>query len=157
DQLPILFSAVDLSGKPAAVAAYLMQFSQSGLNDFGASLRFGSGGVNELLQRNQRLHVSSLGQHLLVDTCWRSPELALGVKWILYLTGGFLLAAPLHFARPALSGLERPLQVRGFHVVREVLFAPAFLLAVLLLSEPFLTQGGQKTDGRLQLRLPMAG
>ena len=156
-QLPVLFSAVELSGKPAAVAAYLMQFSQTGLNDLGASMRFGSGGLNELLQRNQRLHFSALGQHLMVDTSWRSPELALYAKWFLYLTGGFLLAAALHFARPTVSGLERPLQVRGFHVVREVLFAPAFLLAVLLLSEPFLTQENQKTEGRLQLRLPMAG
>ena len=33
--------------------------------------------------------------------------------------GGFFLAAALHFARPAVSALERPLQVRGFHLARE--------------------------------------
>ena len=52
-QLPVLFAAVQLSGKPAQVAAYLMNFSRTGLKDLGASLRFGAGGVNELLRRNQ--------------------------------------------------------------------------------------------------------
>ena len=61
-QLPVLFAAVQLSGKPAQVAAYLMNFSQTGLKDLGASLRFGAGGVNELLQRNQRLHSSGFRQ-----------------------------------------------------------------------------------------------
>src|SRR5262249_11495412 len=57
-QLPILFSAVTISAKPAAVAKYLMTFSQTGLKDLGTSLRFGTGGVNELLKRNQRLYLS---------------------------------------------------------------------------------------------------
>ena len=61
--LPVLFAAVQLSGQPAQVAGYLMNFSQTGLNDLGASLRFGAGGVKELLRRNQRLHSSSfIGQ-----------------------------------------------------------------------------------------------
>ena len=33
EQLPVLFAAVQLSGKPAAVAKYLAKFSQSGLED----------------------------------------------------------------------------------------------------------------------------
>jgi hypothetical protein len=40
--------------------------------------------------------------------------------------------------------LERPLQVRGFHLAREFLFSLGFLLVVLLLSEPFLAQETQK-------------
>src|SRR5882762_4935437 len=53
--LPVLFSAIVLSGQPAAVARYVSNFSQTGLKDLGASLRFGAGGLNEILQRNQRL------------------------------------------------------------------------------------------------------
>ena len=34
-QLPVLFAAVQLSGKPAQVAAYLMNFSQTGAQRFG--------------------------------------------------------------------------------------------------------------------------
>src|SRR5205814_3026516 len=59
-QVPQLFSGVELSGKPAQVARYLMNYSESGLKDLGSSLRFGAGGVNELLRRNQRLYHSEL-------------------------------------------------------------------------------------------------
>jgi hypothetical protein len=168
-QLPVVFAAVQLSGKPAQVAAYLMNFSQTGMKDLGASLRFGTGGVNELLQRNRRLHSSGFGQRVAgrallgaicsfgEDLCWRTPRLGLTMKWLLYLAAGFLLAMALHFARPAASVLERPLQVRGFHVAREILFALGFLLVVLLLSEPFLAQESQRVEFPFRLRLPTVG
>ena len=47
--------------------------------------------------------------------------------------------------------------MRGFHLLRELLFALGFLLVVLLLSEPFLAQEGQKESFSLRLHLPMAG
>ena len=169
--LPVLFAAVQLSGKPAQVASYLMSFSRTGMKDLGASLRFGAGGVNELLQRNLRLHdsrffpqaqapaQSPFGAILSAasEFCWRTPRLGLTMKWLLYLAGGFLLAAAVHFARPAASELERPLQVRGFHMAREFLFALGFLVVVLLLSEPFLAQDSQKVEFPFRLRLPMVG
>src|SRR5439155_26159766 len=55
EQLPVLFSAVVLSGKPEAVAGYLTEFSRTGMTDLGLSLRFGSGGVQELLRRHARI------------------------------------------------------------------------------------------------------
>jgi hypothetical protein len=155
-QLAALFAAVELSGKPLAVARYLMNFSETGLKDLGASLRFGSGGVNALLLRNQRLHVSGMRQQVTkydpfgaffywtADYCWLMPWPALIFKWLLFLAAGYFIATALHFARPAVSALEQPLQVRGFHVAREVLFALGFLLVVLLLSEPFLSQDSQR-------------
>ena len=139
-QLPVLFAAVQLTGQPDQVAAYLMRFSQTGLKDLGASLRFGAGGVSELLRRNQRLHSSGFRERMAgaapfravaafaSDLSWRSPRLSFMMKWLLYLAAGFLLAAALHFARPTASALERPLQVRGFHVAREMLFALGFLV-----------------------------
>lgn len=156
-QLPVLFSAVHLSGNPAAVVQYLMSFSQTGLKDLGSSLRSGVGGVNELLRRNQRLHTSVFARNLGLDYCLQIPWLALTVKWSLYLLSGFLMAAAWRFAGSPASELERPLQVRGFHVAREVLFALGFLLVVLLLSEPFLAQESQRVDFPFRLRLPMAG
>ncbi len=145
-QLPVLFSAVALSGKPAAVAKYVAHFDKTGLTDLGYSLRFGAGGVNELLARDQLLYRTGSRRHLGVDWSLRLPWLAFALKWLAYLSSGFLLAASLHFARPAVSSLEQPLQVRGFHVVRESLFALGFLLVVLLLSEPFLAQDTRKEE-----------
>jgi len=156
-QLPVLFSAVVLSGKPAAAAGYLANFGQTGLTDLGSSLRFGAGGVNELLQRDQRLYRAGFHRHLVLGLSFRVPKLALAMKWLAYLLSGFFLAAALHFARPAVSYLERPLQVRGFHVVREILFALGFLLVVLLLSEPFLAQESQKEGFSFRLHVPTTG
>jgi hypothetical protein len=169
ERLPVVFCAVYLSGTPDKVAKYALRFGQTGLPDLGASLRYGPGGVKELLNRNQRV-VDSRFQRLLsqpapmrafvgftLDYCWLAPWFALAAKWLLYLIGGFLFAAAAHYARPAVSLLEQPLQVRGFHVAREVLFALGFLLVVLLLSEPFLSQDSQKMDFPFRLRLPTVG
>jgi hypothetical protein len=169
DQMPVLFSAVELSGEPDKVASYVANFSETGLKDLGASLRSGSAGVNELLRRNQRLYVSDTRRQVAMynpfgafydwaaDYCWRAPGFALILKWLLFLAAGYFIATALHFARPAVSALEQPLQVSGFHVAREVLFGLGFLLVVLLLSEPFLSQGSQKVEMPFRVRLPMVG
>ncbi len=62
-----------------------------------------------------------------------------------------------HFAWPAITPLERPLQVRGFHIFREILFALGFLLVVLLVSEPFLAQISQTVELPFRLRLTIPG
>ncbi len=164
--LPVLYTAVQLSGNPAGVATYLMTFSHTGLQDLGATFQFGSGAVKELLQRNQRLYFSRFrleagGEGSFVNFassyCWQMPWFSLSMKWFFYLLAGFFLAAALHFARPAIPVLERPLQVRGFHVAREVLFALGFLLVVLLLSEPFIAQESQRVEFPFRLSLPTTG
>jgi hypothetical protein len=167
-KLPTLFAAVELSQKPAEVAAYLNDFSQTGLKDIGASLHYGQGGLDELLRRHQRLYNSPSRQEWAAsgpialfyraasDYALRAPWFALMVKWFFYISGGFLLAMAGHFAWPRPSEIEEPLRVRGFHLARELLFALGFLLVVLLLSEPFLAQESQKAEFAFRLRLPSA-
>ena len=167
--LPVLFSAVELSGNPSGVANYLMQFSRSGWKDLALTLHFGAGGLKELLSRRQPVYSSSLRDDVVgydpfatffyasLDYCWTTPWVALSLKWCFYLAGGFLIAMAWHFARPPVPALELPLQVPGFHLARELLFALGFLLVLLLLSEPFLAQESQKVDLPFRLRLPMVG
>lgn len=169
EQLPVLFAAVQLSGQPAAVAHYLVKFKQTGLADLAASLDSGAGGVNELLRSDRRIYRSDLVRRVMTvkplgdlrrfaaDYSFQQPWLALAAKWLAYLLGGFFLAAAAHAARPAVSPLERPLRVRGFHVFREFLFSLGFLFVVLLLSEPFLAQENQKGNFPFQLHLPTVG
>jgi hypothetical protein len=164
-----IFSAVELSGEPRQIAVYLNNYPKTGVADVSAGLRAGSGGVTELVRRNERLYDSDLRRPVAawgpfqairdfaVDYCWRMPEFSLILKWLLYLAAGFLLAASLHFARPETSALEQPLQVRGFHMAREFLFALGFLLVVLVLTEPFLAQDSQKMALPIQLHLSMPG
>lgn len=168
DGVPEVYAAVGLTGDAAGVAKYLTTFSETGLNDLRWSLGCGAGGVSELLKRNQQLchsgfcervaGLASSGESfaLVPDYSRSAPRLALALKWLLYLLGGFLLAAALHFAR-RVTPLEKPLEVRGIHLAREFLFALGFLLVVLLLSEPFLAQGNQKGESSFRLRLPMVG
>jgi hypothetical protein len=168
-QLPVLFSAVQLSGNPAGVAEYVTDFSRTGMKDLGTSLAYGEGGVKELLRRNQQLYASNLQQsyarssvigsiyNFAAGYCLQAPRMMLVVKCILLFAGGMFLAGALHFAGRGVSFLEEPLQVRGIHFAREVLFALGFLLIVLTLSEPFLTQDSQKAPPSLRLQLPLTG
>jgi hypothetical protein len=168
EALPVVYAAVCLSGNAAGVAAYLTNFSETGLNDLRYALRFGAGGVNELVQRNQQLCNAAFCERVAaftapgkslafaLDHSPKTPRLALLQKWSLYLLGGFFVAAAFHFAR-RVTTLERPLEVRGFHLARETLFALGFLVVVLLLSEPFLAQGSQKELSPFRLRLPTVG
>jgi hypothetical protein len=167
--LPVLFSAVELSGQGAPVVHYLTEFSQTGMKDLEAGLRFGEGGLSELLRRSQRLSNSRLADETAgigvarawvdfgADYALHRPWLSLGTKWLLYLGSGFWLALGLRQAKRAASVLERPLQVRGLHVARETLFALGFLVVVLLLSEPFLAQESQRMDMPFRVRLPTVG
>ena len=169
DQLPVLFSAVELSGDPKAVAQYLKTFHETGYKDLTTSLHYGAGGVRELLRSNRRIYTPEWRQSVarnepfasLVSLgavwCWRIPVFALILKWFLYFAGGFLVAMALHVGRAPATTLEAPLQVRGFHVAREILFALGFLLVVLLVSEPFLAQESTTTAKPFRLRIPMAG
>jgi len=169
DQLPALFSAVELSGNPKAVVQYLNSFHDTGLKDLAAALPFNAGGVRALLQSNHRLYTSNARQtasefepfasfvSLAANYCWRTPAFALILKWLLYFSGGFLLAMAAHLGKPAVSVLEAPLQVRGIHIAREILFALGFLLVVLFLSEPFLAPEGPAAALPFRLRIPTSG
>lgn len=168
-QLPVLFAAVQLSGDPAGVAKYLANFNRTGMNDLKTSLWFGEGGLKEFLRRDQQLNVPSgqqsytsggpVGAFYDFAAGWslRSPGPALAVKWILLFAAGMFAAGALHFARPAVSFLEEPLQVRGIHFAREILFALGFLLVVLVFSEPFLAQDSQRAPPLPRLQLPTMG
>lgn len=169
NRVPVLFAAVVLSGDPGGVARYVETFSQSGLSDLGLCLRAGQGGVDELLQRNVRLHRSETLERMAglpvlgmisrgaANLALRSPRAAEALRWTCFFAAGLLFALALHLARAPVSELERPLQVRGFHLARETLFALGFLLVVLLLSEPFLAQESQKADFHFRWRLPVVG
>lgn len=166
-QLPVLFSAVEASKNPEAVARYLSTFGETGLTDLATSERYGVGAVNELLSRQQRFYTSNLRQAVVgyvpfgafsratSDYALRDPHFALILKWFFYLCGGFFLAMAVPMRRP--EGADSPSVGRGVRVTRNTLFASGFLLVVLLLSEPFLAQDAQKGEVPFRLRLPSVG
>lgn len=167
--VPILFAATELSGDPKALVHYVKTYPATGMKDIAGSLQYGSGGMKELLQSDRRLFTSHWRQlaaeydpfatvlSSMSDYCWRMAQFALIIKWLLYLAAGFLLALAMHFGRPPVTTLELPLQVRGFHVAREFLFALGFLLVVLIVSEPFLAQESMAKATPFRLRIPTVG
>ena len=169
DQLPVLYTAVELSQQPAEVARYLTDFGQTGLLDLAACERSGAGGVRELLHRHQRLYVSSVRHnpvaHAPLDSFFRAasdyalrvPQIALMLKWFFYLSGGFFIALALQLARPRSWQMEQPAQPCGLPLTRELLFASGVLFVVLLLSEPFLAQEPQRGNFSFRLRLASLG
>ena len=170
EQMPVLFAAVRLSGEPARVATYAMNFSQTGLADLGASLRFGIGRREGALAAQPapaplrprrhplgacpvRCGIRRRGLPVLADA-----EARVGGEVAAVLAGGLFAGCGAAFCAPgAPDPVERPLQVRGVHVARETLFALGFLLVVLLLSEPFLAQESQRVEFPLRLHLPTVG
>ena len=86
-------------------------FSQHGLDNLGRSLRFGAGGLDELLRRRQLMYDSKIREGITAfapaqyfsraatDYALRVPWFALTVKWFFYLSAGFLMAAAVHVAR----------------------------------------------------------
>jgi hypothetical protein len=169
NELPVLFAATELSGEPKAVAEYVKNFPDSGFKDLATTLAFGVGGMQQLMHDNERIYNTGGRQwasehdpfapvlNLMADYSWRMPMFALILKWLFYLGAGFLLALALHFGRRPALKLEEPLQVRGFHVAREILFASGFLLIVLLVSEPFLAPESTGTAPPFRLRIPTVG
>jgi hypothetical protein len=167
-EMPVLFCAVRLSARPASVVRYLMTSGQSGLKDLRGAFRFGAGGLNELLDRHQRLYRPQWRQRIVqyepfrafylfvLDYCLRHPWLALVLKGLCYLADGFCIIAALHFAKDV-PRLEEPFVDHGLRVGRQILFALGFLLVVLLASEPFLSQASQKVDLPFRVHLPMVG
>ena len=117
------------------MADYALNFSQTGLSDLAESLRYGAGGVDELLRRGQQLYTSGWRQRaanlaplgmfygVAADYALRMPAVALAVKWFLYVSSGFYVAMALHFTRPARWDLEQPLAARGVRFWCEILFA----------------------------------
>lgn len=153
-RLPLVFSAAHLSGQPGAITKYLMTYGATGFNDLGESLKHGAGGVRELVRRNERLYISSMPQLLAVDLAWHSHPVALGIRWGMLLLGGVLVAAAFHYGH-RVPDLEEALQVRGFHLAKELLFGVGFLAVVLVITEPYLSQESQKLEFPFRLSLPL--
>lgn len=169
DRWPLWFAAVQLSGQPAAVAAYVTQFPETGLRDLTTCLWQGENGLRQLTRTSQRLYPANRLQQVLAKTLfgwlyaqaaesYRShPWLVLIDKWLCFLAAGFCLATSWQGYRQAGVRPEQPLQIERVHLVRNGLFSAGFLLVVLLLSEPYLAQDPPVGATAFRLHLPMAG
>jgi hypothetical protein len=167
EQLPVLFASVHLSGRPAAVAEYLMRFGETGFNDLSYSLRGGRGGVMELLDRQLRIYYPGMRERVVmydpfgaffygtVDLSRSAPSVALGLKYLFFLAGGFLMARSVKYWREP-SELTEAMTVKPIQMARQGLFAVCFVFLAILVWEPFLAQGSQLMQLPMRLQITFA-
>ena len=160
--IPMLFAAAQLSGNPAGVSDYVAKFPEYRLRRSRRQVAnmepeawngwwpAGNDIIVPISNGTWRRTIR-LGRFTFLGRVWqsRNSPAAFALKWLLYLLAGFFLALALRFAMPP---IEPALRVRGFHFARAFLFSVGFLLAVFLLSEPFLAQESREGE-HFSLRL----
>ena len=166
-ELPVLYSAIHLSGSPASLARYVLRFGDASIHDLRFSLMKGKGALSELLERQTPIHHARLRETVLlsvpispaftpfVKISRRAPVLSLVFKYDLLLIGAFLLGLAMKYVAPV-SPEEIPQQKRLISTP-QVVFALCFLGMAVLVTEPSLLQANPKTRSPLRWQFPMAG
>jgi hypothetical protein len=150
DELPLIYTAALFSNSADGVAAFLLRFGRTGVEDLRLALGYGQGAVRQLLQRQVPVNRDTgptLGAAAEFGLVY--PKAALGVKYLGFLLGAFCLFRGLEFLfmlRTALAGLPR--------MSSGVL---ALLTAGLLVlgTEPFLLKAAPISEFQIKLTVPV--
>jgi len=162
DQFAALFAAVELSAQPGSVAKYLARFPETGVNDLSFAARSGVGGIEMLLQEQQRVYYAGYFKqkiisydpfgawfYALLPTVQRSPRAALLMKYGLLLLGSLCLARVIGVA----GGRT---QWMGLRLGADAVFALAIAFIIGLFAEPFVGLPSQIHNLPIHFRLPVA-
>jgi hypothetical protein len=151
DELPLIYTAALFSDSADRVASYLIRYGKSGLADLRLALGDGQGAVSQLLLRQVPVNRSpSGGIEALAGLVLMHPRLMLGVKYLGYLLGVFLLLRGLDNWIVAPAGA-------GGKVLHMKSGALAMLFSALLIvaSEPFLLKAAPPSEFRQRFVLPV--
>lgn len=152
DDLPLIYSAAQLSGSADRVATYLLKFGRTGLADLRLALGFGQGAVEQLLSRQVPVNhqpAPSFGPLTLAALLF--PKLALAAKYMGFLLGAFFL----------FRGLERVLfdddtdGDPGLFRAKSGLLALLTAALLVLGTEPFLLKPTAPSEFQLKLTIPV--
>ena len=152
DQLPLIYSAALFSDSADRVAAYLIEFGKTGLEDLKLALSSGQGAVRQLVLRKvpvNRTESPTLG--FAAELALSHPQLMLALKYLGVLAGVWLL----------LRGLDRWLVGPGglaaltgaFGRMKAGAVSVLFALLLLVATEPFLLQAAPASE--FQVRRPV--
>lgn len=152
DQLPLIYAAALFSDSADRVAAYLIDFGKTGLEDLKLALGHGRGAVRQLLARGVPVNrTATPALTFAAELALRHPRLMLGLKYLGYLLGVWLL----------LRGLDRWLVAPGGVLdlpstlghIRAGVLSTVFALLLIAASEPLLLKAAPPSE--YQLRLPL--
>lgn len=153
DQLPLIYAAALFSDSADRVAAYLLEFGKAGLEDLTLALGHGQGAVRQLLLRRVPVNrTGTAGLTAAAELALLHPQLLLGLKYLGYVLGAFLVLRGLDrwLVLPGRSGIGLP-AVAG-HMKAGVL-SVLFALMLVVVTEPFLLKAAPPSE--FQVRLPV--
>jgi hypothetical protein len=155
EHLPVIYTAALLTRSTDAVARYLIAYGRPGADNLRLALSFGTGAVEQLVQRQVPVTTRS-GPEFELGAAFalRHPELALLVKYCAFLAGVFLLlrSVDLRLFLPIESALSDAFPRVGSGVLASIL---TFIFFVL--SEPFLLKAAASADYQVRLIIPVIG
>jgi hypothetical protein len=153
-QLPLIYSAALFTDSADRVASYLIQYGKAGADDLRVALGDGQGAVRQLLLRQVPINrqagpaLSVAGAVVLAH-----PQVMLGLKYLGYLAGFFLILRGLDSSAVVPAGAER--SSRAGAQFRAALLATLLAGALVAATEPFLLHAAPVSEYQLRLRLPV--
>ncbi|WP_414662278.1 hypothetical protein [Horticoccus sp. 23ND18S-11] len=152
DQLPLIYAAALFSDSADRVAAYLIEYGKTGLEDLKMALGFGQGAARELLLRRVPInHTRTPALSAAAELALTHPQLTLALKYLGVFAGVWLLLRGLDrwLVRP---GTFSPLPLSLGHM-KAGMISVLFALLLLVVTEPFLLQAAPASE--FQLRRPV--
>jgi hypothetical protein len=154
DQLPLVYAAALFTDSADQVASYLIQYGKAGAEDLREGLGDGQGAVRELLLRQVPINrqagptLSVAGALVLAH-----PEVMLGLKYLGYLAGLFLLLRGLDSSSLIPAGTGQSSGAGA--LLRAGLLATLLAAMLVAATEPFLLHAAPISEYQFRLRLPV--
>ncbi len=161
EQFPMLFAAVQMSDRPGDVARFLGSFPETGLNDLAFAARGGVGGLDLLLDQQQRVFHAGMTRERLIGYdpfgAWffamlpkaqASRAAALFVKYLLLVAGSLCIARVVGVTGGTTSW-------KGLRFGADTVLALAFAFIVGMMCEPFMGLPSQIRDLPIRFQLPV--
>lgn len=152
DQLPLIYAAALFSDSADRVAAYLIEFGKTGLEDVKLALANGRGAVQQLLARQVPVNRSGNARVTAgAELALTHPQAMLALKYIGFFVGVWLLLRGLDrwLVRPG----ETPMLPSSLGHMKAGVLAVVFAMLLVVVSEPFLLKAAPPSE--YQLRLPV--
>jgi hypothetical protein len=150
DDFSLIYSAAMLSGSADRVAAYLLTYGRSGLEDVGLALRAGQGALDVLVERQvpvNRARDSSFGWGAELALLY--PQAALAIRWLGLVLGAFCLL------RGAVILLFRGEDRVTIQPMTTALLALVCGAVLVLGTEPFLLAAVPPSEFAFRIAMPV--
>jgi len=155
EHLPVLYASALMTKSADGVARYLMSHGRAGVDHLRLALGFGEGAIGQLVQRQVPVVArSGLEFEFGAGFVLRHPELALGVKYLAFLAGIFLLFRSVDLRM--FGSIETALRW-AFPRMGSGVLAAILTFIFFILSEPFLLKAAASTDFQVRLAIPVLG